>query len=99
MVVLETHNSQWNSRDTRHKVTLKVEKSSSSHGETLNVVTRGQSKVVLKVANDPKNSSSSKKVASLSISSYNLVSQLERTPAQIFIFELLELSPLHKKIL
>ena len=33
------------------------------------------------------------------MSSYDLVHQLQKTPAQISIFELLELSPLHKEIL
>ncbi len=32
-------------------------------------------------------------------SNYNIVDQLQRTPAQISIFELLELSPRHKQIL
>lgn len=31
-------------------------------------------------------------------SNYNLVDQLQRTPAQILIFEILELSPRHKQI-
>ena len=35
----------------------------------------------------------------IAISSYDLVHQLQRTPAQISIFELLKLSPLHKEIL
>ena len=33
------------------------------------------------------------------VSSYDLVHQLQKTPTQISIFELLELSPLHKEIL
>ena len=73
-------------------------KPSSSHGETLNVVTRGKYKVVLKVSNSPKNASSSKQVATPSLSSYYLVNQLQRTTTRISIFEL-ELSPLHKEIL
>ena len=32
-------------------------------------------------------------------SNYNLVGQLQRNPAQILIFELLELSPRHKQVL
>lgn len=48
---------------------------------------------------DPKHVLSSKKVAQLAISIYDLMSQLQWTPTQIPIFELLELSPLHKEIL
>ena len=71
----------------------------SSQSEPLNAITRGKSKVVLKVSQDPKNASSSKQSTTSKISNYDLVSQLQRTPAQISIFELLELSPLHKDIL
>ena len=71
----------------------------SPQSEPLNAVTRGQSNVVLKVAQDPKNASSSKQLTSSKISNYDLVSQLQRTPTKISIFELLELSPLHKDIL
>lgn len=38
-------------------------------------------------------------MAPSALSSYDLVHQLQRTPTQISIFELLELSPLHKEIL
>ena len=46
-----------------------------------------------------KNASSSKQPITSKISNYDLVSQLQHTPAQISIFKLLELSPLHKDIL
>lgn len=59
-VVLRSHNPHQKFKYTRPKVSLRVVDSSSSHDETLNAITRGESKVVLKVANDPKNSSSSK---------------------------------------
>lgn len=98
-VFLKIHNAQQNHRDTRPKVVLRVAELSSLHGETLNTITRRKAKVILKVSNDPKNASSFKKVATLSISIYDLVSQLQRTHAQILIFELLEISPLHKEIL
>lgn len=38
-------------------------------------------------------------MATPTISSYDLINKLKRTPAQISIFKLLELSPLHKEIL
>ena len=38
-------------------------------------------------------------MGTLGISNYDLVSQLQRTPAQISMFELIELSPLHKEVL
>ena len=73
--------------------------SSSSQSEPLNAVTRGQSKVVLKFSRDHKNAPSSKQLITSKSPNYDLVNQLRRTPAQISIFELLELSPLHKDIL
>ena len=85
--------------DTRPKVVLQVVESSSSQSEPLNAITRGQSKVVLKVSYDPKNASSSKQPITSKISNYDLVSQLQCTATQISIFELLELSSLHKDIL
>ena len=85
--------------DVKPKVTLWVAEPLSSHSEPLNAVTRGQSKVVLKVARDPKDAPSSKKPITSKSLNYDLVNQLRRTPAQISIFELLELSPLHKDIL
>ena len=51
------------------------------------------------MASDPTKASYSKQVVQPAISSYNLVSHLQWTPTQISIFELLELSPLHKEIL
>lgn len=85
--------------NTRSKVVLRVAESSSSQSEPLNAITRGKSKVILKVSHDSKNASSSKQTTTSRISNYDLVSQLQRTLAQISIFELLELFPLHKDIL
>lgn len=48
----------------------------SSYGETLNIVTQEQSKVVLKVPSEPKKALYSKKMVSYAISSYDLMSQL-----------------------
>ena len=98
-MVLKTQSTPQNHVDTRPKVVLQVVESSSSQSEPLNTVTRGKYKVVLKVSHDPKNGSSSKKHIAFKISKYDLVSQLQCTLAQISIFELLELSPLHKDIL
>ena len=75
-VVLRTYNAWQNYRDTRPKVTLEVAKSSSLHGETLDAISRGKYKVIIKVTNDPKNTSSSKKFTILAISSYDIVIQL-----------------------
>ena len=72
---------------------------SSPSCETLNVMTKGQAKVVLHTAQDLKSTVPPKLVGSLAMSSYDLVHQLQKTLAQISIFELLELSPLHKEIL
>ena len=58
-------------------VSLRVAYSSSLHSEKFNIVTMGKSKVVLKVANDTKHASSSTHVAPPTISSYDLVSQLQ----------------------
>ncbi len=98
-VILKTHNTSRYWADTRPTAILRVADSFSPQSEPLNVVTRGQSKVVLKVSQDPKNASSSKQPKTAKISNYDLVCQLQHTPAQISIFELLELSPLHKDIL
>ena len=75
--------------------------------QSLNVVTQSQGPLVIKgpSSNQP---SKSKKVQYKNVPSkptinpkanYNLVDQLQRTPAQISIFELLELSPKHKQVL
>lgn len=73
---------------------------SSYYGERLNVVTQGQSKVVLKVTNYPKQVNTKQAGSSSSaMSTYDLVNQLQHTLTQISIIELLELSPLHKEIL
>lgn len=48
--------------------------SSSYPDDMLNVVTRGKSKLVLKLAQDPKNATSSKSVNQPTISTYDLVS-------------------------
>ena len=55
-------NCPLNINNTRSRVSLRMAESSSSHSKTLNSITRGQSKVVLKVANDPKHASSSNKL-------------------------------------
>ena len=81
------------------KIVLRTLDNSSPPSEALNVVTRGQAKVVLRTNQDPKPSAPSKSTGLSTMSSYDLVHQLQKTPAQISIFELLELSPLHKKIL
>ena len=72
--------------------------------QSLNVVTRSQGPLVIKgpSSNQPSKPKQvqSKNVPSESVgnpkSNYNLVDQLKRTPTQISIFELLELSPRHK---
>ena len=75
--------------------------------QSLNVVTRSQGPLIIKGPSSNK-PSKSKKVQSKSVPSkpainpkvnYNLVDQLQRTPTQISIFELLELSPKHKQVL
>ena len=96
-VVMRTHNSSQHFDDRRPMVSLRVVDLSSSHDDTLNVVTRGQYNVVLKVANDPKKASYSKQPNTSY--HYDLMSYLQWTPTQISIFELLELSPLHKVFL
>lgn len=73
-VFLKMRNAPQHHNDTRPKVVLRVAESSSSQSELLNVVTRGQSKVVLKVTYDPKNASSSKQPTTSRISNYDLVS-------------------------
>ena len=75
--------------------------------QSLNVVTQSQGPLVIKgpSSNQP---SKPKQVQSNYVPSklvvnprlnYNLVDKLQRTPTQISIFELLELSPRHKKVL
>lgn len=58
----------------------------------VNATTRAQAKVVLKGA-------SSKSIESPPQHQYDLVNQLQKTPAQISILELLKISPAHKEIL
>ena len=62
-------------------------------------MTRGQAKVGLRTNQDHKMNAPPKSTGPLAMSSYDLVQQLQKTPVQISIFELLELSPLHKEIL
>lgn len=58
----------------------------------VNVTTRAQAKVVLK-------GTSSKSTETFPQHQYDLVNQLQKTPAQISILELLKISPTHKEIL
>ena len=81
------------------KIMLQMLYDLSPLSETLNDMTRGQAKVVLCMDQDPKPNLPSKSTGPLAMCSYDLVHQLQKTPAQISIFELLELSPLHKEIL
>ena len=63
------------------KLVLQTLKDSSSLSEILNAMTREQSKVVLHTAQDPKPNASPKLVGSLTVSSYDLVHQLQKTLA------------------
>ncbi len=81
------------------KIVLRTLDNSSPPSEALNAITRGQAKVVLHTNQNPKTSAPSKSTSPSTISSYDIVHQLQKTPAQISIFELLEFSPLHKEIL
>ena len=74
-VILRTHNWFQCFDISRPPISLRV--GDSSHGETLNVVTQDQSKIVLKIPSEPKKLSYSKKMASPSLSNYDLVSQLQ----------------------
>ena len=52
-VILRTLDSSQNFDDNRPMVSLRVENSSSSYDERLNAINRGQSKVFLKVVDNP----------------------------------------------
>lgn len=76
-VDLRMHDPHQKFKDNRSRVSLRMTNSSSSHGKTLYAITSGKYKVSLKVVNDPKHASSYKQVAPLTISSYDLMSQLQ----------------------
>lgn len=77
--------------------------------QALNAITKSQSQGPVVIRGPSSNQSNKpKQVTSKNVTtkseinlemSYNLVDQLQRTPAQISIFELLELSPRHKCVL
>ena len=97
-VILRTLDSSQCFNDNIPIVLFRVVDSSSSYGERIHVVTKGQSKFVLKVIDNPKKayakqvgSSSSKKKSTTTKSTCDPVDQLQRTPTQISILEFLEL--------
>ena len=75
MVILRTYNWFQHFDISIPPISLRV--GDYPHHETLNVVTQDQSKIVLKISSEPKKVSYSKKMASLSLSNYNLMSQLQ----------------------
>lgn len=94
--------------DEEPMVVLRVPHSQRS-SQALNAITKSQGQGLMVIRGSNSNQSSKpKQVTSKNVTiksavnpemSYNLVDQLQRTPDQISIFELLEFSPRHKHVL